>query len=327
MTRPVTIPNTFATATGNVPASQLDTNFSTLSSAVNDPASYTNYAVDTGAANAYVVTLSPAPSNLASMVGVPFIWKASNNNTTASTINLNSFGVLNLTNYNAGNLVSGAIVSGNYILTVYDGTQFRILSLTPSIFVDLLTNQTVAGVKTFSSIPQGNQYLFETPQYFRLNADLAGANVNTVQSIFGVGVTLAGSTVYEFEIKVTFTKTAGTTAHNFSIGFGGSATINNILYQTVYANPASAVPFATPPNQAVIGTASSTQIIAGLSSATQSMAILIKGTVSVNAGGTFIPQYTLSAAPGGAYSTLANSDMKISIRGASGSNTSVGTWA
>jgi hypothetical protein len=54
---------------------------------------------------------------------------------------------------------------------------------------------------------------------------------------------------------------------------------------------------------------------------------ILKGTVSVNAGGTFIPQYTLSAAPGGAYSTAIGSYIRIAPVSASGSNTSVGAWA
>ena len=53
----------------------------------------------------------------------------------------------------------------------------------------------------------------------------------------------------------------------------------------------------------------------------------ISGTVSINAGGTFIPQYQLTAAPGGAYTTLAGAYVIIYPVGASGSNVSVGTWA
>ena len=45
------------------------------------------------------------------------------------------------------------------------------------------------------------------------------------------------------------------------------------------------------------------------------------------AGGTFIPQYTLSAAPGGAYSTAAGSYISINPLSASGAATNVGTWA
>jgi hypothetical protein len=55
--------------------------------------------------------------------------------------------------------------------------------------------------------------------------------------------------------------------------------------------------------------------------------VLVKGTVSIATGGTFIPQYTLSAAPGGAYSTQAGSYMKISPISNSAANTSIGAWA
>jgi hypothetical protein len=53
----------------------------------------------------------------------------------------------------------------------------------------------------------------------------------------------------------------------------------------------------------------------------------ISGTVSINAGGTFIPQYQLSAAPGGAWTVASGAYFLIYPISASGSNTSVGTWA
>mgnify|MGYP003350663671 CR=1 FL=1 len=52
-----------------------------------------------------------------------------------------------------------------------------------------------------------------------------------------------------------------------------------------------------------------------------------KGTVSVNAGGTFIPQYSFSAQPGGGFTTGIGSYFAIWPVGAAGSNISVGTWA
>lgn len=47
----------------------------------------------------------------------------------------------------------------------------------------------------------------------------------------------------------------------------------------------------------------------------------------INAGGTFIPQYQLSAAPGGAYTTAIGSYFLIYPIGAAGNNTNIGTWA
>ena len=165
-------------------------------------------------------------------------------------------------------------------------------------------------------------------QLYRLNADLAGANATGAQSLFGVGVTLAASTVYEFELFFVLAKTAGTTSHTVALGFGGTATVNNILTQTVQ-NWGAATPngASSGPYTGFNTSATSLVFTVALTSAANSVFITAKGTVSINASGTFIPQYTLSAAPGGAYSTVAGSYVKIYPIGASGANTNIGAWA
>jgi len=198
---------------------------------------------------------------------------------------------------------------------------------------DTLSIPAAAGQIEYSSpiiaaTPIGTQRgIVPTQQYYRLNADLVGANVTTAQSIFGVGVTLSASTVYEFEINFTMTRTAGTTVHTVSTGFGGTATNNNIYY-SVNQNDTAGTFGARILNSAffAINTASATVITGSLNVANQILIVILKGTVSVNAGGTFIPQYTLSAAPGGAYSTAAGSYIRINPLSASGSATNVGTW-
>ena len=148
--------------------------------------------------------------------------------------------------------------------------------------------------------------------------------------ILGVGVTLSSNTVYEFNALFILTKTLGTTAHTIGIGFGGTSTINNILYQELgsnYAGGLSGGNTNSSVSQITINSTSNQTIIPSTSTASVFAWIRIFGTVSINAGGTFIPQYTLSAAPGGAYSTTAGSYFKIYPIGASGSNISVGTWA
>jgi hypothetical protein len=168
-----------------------------------------------------------------------------------------------------------------------------------------------------------------TQQYYRLESAVVGANATGAQSIFGVGVTLSASTVYEFELGFVLSKSAGTTANTLGLGFAGTATLNNILYSC------SGVAITSSTSGASIGsaygsvsiTASNLNTNMSTTNAALSWAVLIKGTVSINAGGTFIPQYTLSAAPGGAYSTVAGSFIRIAPVSASGSNTSVGAWA
>lgn len=166
-------------------------------------------------------------------------------------------------------------------------------------------------------------------QYFRLNSNLAGANVNTAQSIFGVGVTLVGSTIYAFDYYVVFSKSAGTTSHNFGLGFGGTSTLNNIQFGGVYNSYNTAYAAGSTGGSASFdsNTASNTNFRTGITSAATVNLLYLKGTVSINAGGTFIPQYTLSAAPGGAYSTVAGSYFAIYPLDASGSNVNIGSWA
>lgn len=165
-------------------------------------------------------------------------------------------------------------------------------------------------------------------QLYRLNAALVGADATGAQSLFGVGVTLAASTVYEFEIVFAIQKSAGTTSHTVSILFGGTATLNNIFYQAVGGNGGS-LPDSSASSTGRVATSSAaaTAFTGAITAASSGVYYTIKGSVSINAGGTFIPQYSLSAAPGGAYSTVANSFIKIYPIGASGSATNVGSWA
>jgi hypothetical protein len=183
--------------------------------------------------------------------------------------------------------------------------------------------------KVFYATPQGTQRgVVPGAQFFRLDAGLAGANVNTAQSVLGVGVTLSASTVYAFEAVTVFSKSAGTTSHTFGLGFGGTATLNNIAYQPVWTRSATSLTDAAVNALSwYISTASNTTFAAATTTAVMNYTFTTKGTVSVSAGGTFIPQYTLSAAPGGAYTTQAGSYFMIYPIGTSGANTNVGTWA
>lgn len=169
-------------------------------------------------------------------------------------------------------------------------------------------------------------------QYFRLENAVLGSNATGAQSIFGLGCTLSSSTVYAFELFYCITKSAGTTAHTVSSLFGGTATINNISYsclmsQSGTTGSVTGIPATTTSFGMFIQQTSSATISASIATAAQAVFPLIRGVVSVNAGGTFIPQYSLSAAPGGAYTTQLGSYMLIYPIASSGGNVSVGTWA
>lgn len=163
-------------------------------------------------------------------------------------------------------------------------------------------------------------------QIYRLGADLPRANVNTVQSIFGVGVSFAGSTTYYFEAVIGFKKTAGATSHIMGFSFGGTATVTNIYYQLIKGPDNTSYNTSVATTMMHIIQTTNTQIYGAVATATVNRFASLIGTVAINAAGTFIPQFTLSAAPGGAYSIQAGSYFRIAPGGI-GATISQGTWA
>lgn len=202
------------------------------------------------------------------------------------------------------------------------------------------TNLTTA---TAGAVEYDGKVLYSTPasrgvspsmMFYRLNSNYAGNNATGAQSLLGVGVTVNADTVYAFEGHFTIQKTAGTTSHTIGISLGGTATTNTISYFATsirfdtagtFGGAATGTGFNT---VVAYNTTTSNVVMTGATtSANHTFTCLVRGTVSISAGGTFIPRYQLSAAPGGAYSTLAGSAFYIWPIGAAGANTSVGPWA
>lgn len=214
----------------------------------------------------------------------------------------------------------------------------------------VLTADTLLGTPTVGSLEYDGKAFYGTPQgtqrgivpgaqFYRLDSAYAGANATGAQGVFavgtggaGIGATLSSSTVYAFESTVLLSKTAGVTSHTIGMGFGGTATVNNIIYY-LSSQDLTAVGIGTAGGTttgvflSTISTATSTTFTQAIATAARAVPYTLKGTVSINAGGTFVPQYTLSAAPGGAYSTAAGSYFLIYPIGASGAAINVGTWS
>lgn len=84
-----------------------------------------DYVADSGAANAYVIT--PSPAVTAYTTGQIFTFKATNANTTTSTLNVSALGVKTIKKLGATNLASGDIAAGSIVEVEYDGTNFQML--------------------------------------------------------------------------------------------------------------------------------------------------------------------------------------------------------
>lgn len=85
------------------------------------------YADDTGAANAYVVSLPTAPQSYDA--GLTITMRAANANTGASTINVDGLGAKTIKRYNGDPLIAGDILVGQLVVLGYDGTDFRLVGV------------------------------------------------------------------------------------------------------------------------------------------------------------------------------------------------------
>jgi len=161
-------------------------------------------------------------------------------------------------------------------------------------------------------------------QFYRLNAGYSFSYSTTPAASFGVGVTLSSSTVYAFDALIVLYRASSTTAVQ-NMGFGGTATVNNILYQTNSVFDPGTIPNVdSGNNMAIINTVAMTPFT--ISASVSIITAFLSGTVSINAGGTFIPQYSQNTSSG-TITNQAGSYFRIYPIGAAGSNTSVGTWA
>jgi hypothetical protein len=235
-------------------------------------------------------------------------------------------------------LISSGDASGNLDLQSNGTTGLSIQSGGKVVLANTALSTASAGTLEYDGgklyfTPLSTQRgLVSSAQYYRLNSTLAGSNATGAQNLLGVGVTLSSNTVYAFEGVYCIIKSAGTTSHTVSSLFGGTATLNNISYsvhipQSSTTGTVNGTAGTTTVYGLYIQQASATVITGAITLSAQAVFPTIRGTVSVNSGGTFIPQYSLSAAPGGAYTTQIGSYFLIYPISTAGSATSIGTWA
>jgi hypothetical protein len=182
--------------------------------------------------------------------------------------------------------------------------------------------------KTLLFTPQGTQRgVVPGMQYYELNSTLALSATTAAQAWLGVGCTLSASTVYAFQGSWPTIKTTTTTSHVVSTLFGGTATLNNIGYTLIrYFDTTGFAAVSSQPAMGYITVATAVTTMGASVSATNYQVYSFSGIVSVNAGGTFIPQITTSAS-GPIYTGQIGSYFMIYPIGTSGANVNVGTWA
>lgn len=283
-----------------------------------------------------VLYINTTGSTWASFVA-PVATASSNSTIAASSTNASFFPVfVSATSGNLPLLVDAAwtynpstntlAMAGELLLATGTAT------VTPVVFTSGTLNTTpVAGGMEFNgnelyfSAVASNRALVNTSYYFRNNAAVTFANSATTASWQGLtnGVTLQANTVYEFEGEFQLS-TTGTTSHTESILMTlTTATVNNIGFSiermTLTTTPTSTITLWS-------ATAAATVVTAAITTA-QTLLYRIKGTVSIATGGQFRPDLKFSAAPGATSTIAIGAWFRISQIGASGANSSIGTWS
>jgi hypothetical protein len=152
-----------------------------------------------------------------------------------------------------------------------------------------------------------------------LAADVAGSNANAAQPFF-VGltaITLAAATTYDFDMVASITRAAGTTSHTTGVSFGGTATLQATGGIEYLAEVATVTGNVLGAASLIRGESNATLVVTAAStSATENLRIRLTGILRTNAGGTLIPQFIYSAAPGGVPTIRRNSFIRLTPRGA-----------
>lgn len=240
MAKPISVPNTFAGSTSAIPLVYLDQDFSTISNATNDLATYSNYVTDTGVVNAYIANY---PANIVTTTvtaGLRLQFKAANANTGASTlqVQVNSVsigsGSIKLTDGTA--LVANTIVANAIVDVQYDGTNFQLLSDSSGgkeVITDLTVsgNLAVTGTTGLTGVLTANVANITT-------ANITTANVTTMSGItsYTAKQTFTGATgsLASAFINATESSTISATAATGTINY--DVTTQSVLYYTTSAS-------------------------------------------------------------------------------------------
>ena len=167
-----------------------------------------NYAVATGAANVYAITI---PQNMAVLTpGLPMLFKVNVTNTGASTLNVNGLGAVPLKKSGTVSLAAGDLLIGQVVIATFDGANIQIQAGAVAYMTDIAAHNIsrtahadiralVSGISLFSSVNietgsrvVGTTYTNTTREPMFVLVSLTGTNYVAGGWVDGVQVCTAG---------------------------------------------------------------------------------------------------------------------------------------
>ncbi len=183
---------------------------------------------DSGTANTYDITISPAPA--AYVAGMQFNVVFVHANTGASTLNVNSLGTKNITTVNGSALTAGTIVAGGVYPVIYNGTSFILLNLfsnpklnNGAFFAYASASQSIG---SGSALIQINTIVYDIAGYFNTGGY---AYQPTLAGQYLIGGQVATNTQVELSFSISKNGSnvvANSTGTNTAVYIGGHTLVN-----------------------------------------------------------------------------------------------------
>jgi hypothetical protein len=287
MAKPVTLPNTFGTQGGTIPLNYLDQDFTAVTNSLNDLATYSNYAVDSGSVNNFIANFSTGIVTSTLTSGLRLQFKAANANTGASTlqvqVNTVSIGTASIRLTDGSVLSANAITAGAVVDVLYDGTNFQLLNDSgggSGTFTDLTVtgNLAVIGTSTFTGNVTANIANVTTLRV--TTANISTANVTTIIATTANVTTANVTTVIATTANLT---NATITTANVTTINGNVATFTGNV--TIQGNGSNVQGNLTLGNVTILGTAN---LAGNISSGNLSVTSLTStGNISITGSGIF----------------------------------------
>lgn len=195
---------------------------------------------DVGTANTYV--LNPQQQLMSYTVGTIVLMTPANLNGGDSTLNISSLGARGIRRIDGTVLANGDLVPGVPVLMAYDGTTFRLLSITKAYIDQLILTGTLPGQENNDGLPlitDGTNATFRS-NFGRAMDEAKGANIAATPTlnlnsaagtgnwthITGTGVTINAITLPAGAERDLIIDSAGNTlAHGVNLDLPGKANI------------------------------------------------------------------------------------------------------